>query len=224
MLSEQEIAFSDDRPEVIMKIRFFSIDTSKLPELPPSLGEQSFRLPGLDAYALSYATLNYNGVSHPVDGNHFLIKESTLVSTKEQFERSDRLGLIIYYHGIRDYSALFPQVKANEPERAERIGRFYEEAEVSFDAGAWMSFMLMSGAIIEHLLFHKVMNSKINSLCRLTVEARRLDYINNDEKSLIDEIRASRNVIHCDRLDEEYISRKQAMDVRTLVEKLMLAI
>ena len=138
-----------------MKMRSFTIDNSHLPD-GPSPNHQTLNVPGLSAYAIEHADLQYNGVTHAVDGNDLKIAEDSIIATSMQFSKYDSLRLCIYYFGIKDFSLLFPQIKAAAVDRAERLGLIYEEAEKTFEAGAWLSFMLMCGSIFEHLLFFRL--------------------------------------------------------------------
>jgi hypothetical protein len=62
--------------------------------------------------------------------------------------------IVIFYHGIRDYGLLFPSITPLTLQA--RMGEFYREAEIAFDAAAWLTFMLMCGALFEGILFHKM--------------------------------------------------------------------
>ncbi len=44
--------------------------------------------------------------------------------------------LVIHYHGLKDYSLLFPWVNNNDLRK--RLGEYYKEAELNFDSGAWL--------------------------------------------------------------------------------------
>ena len=134
-----------------------------------------------------------------------------------------RFILQIHYYGIRDYSLLFPDFLVNDPDRATRLGLFYEEAEKCFDNGAWLSFALMCGAIFEHLLYFKL-NGSERQYGRLILKARNAGIIQKEESDTMEAIRKLRNIIHRNRLSEGYIQRAEAMDIKTLIERLIVSL
>ncbi|HEY5601704.1 MAG TPA: hypothetical protein VIM41_01195 [Gammaproteobacteria bacterium] len=64
---------------------------------------------------------------------------------------------------------MFPAVST--PERKESLANYYEEAEKCFDAGAWLSFMLMCGAVFEGLLYDQIGNATTNKFFDLIPKA-----------------------------------------------------
>ena len=208
-----------------MNVRFFEIDTSGLPATAAPPAPQIFPVKGLNAYAISSAVLSYNGQANRVGHEPFFITGTDLVCNTSLFVASDVLELVVYHYGIRDYSLLFPLVSAFDDERAARLGRFYQEAENAFNTEAWLSFMLMSAAIFEHLLYFNLGSpAGMTTLYDLSQEARRRDVISAAELTVVDSTRRSRNVIHCNKMNEVYISRSEALDARALIERLILKV
>jgi len=212
-----------------MKIKIFVIDTSSFPDpgLSNSTPPQHMKIPVLPAYAIDHAFLIVNGVSSLVDNQIVSIVGEDIIYNPQlggyDIDNEDVCELNIAYHGIRDYSLLFPKIVATEPDRANRLGEFYKEAESCFEQGAWLSFALMSGAIFEHMLHHKL-SKKENTLSKLIIAAKQQNLITAQEEDNIEKIRNFRNVIHCNRLTDAYITRSEAMDTKTLIDRLILTL
>lgn len=189
--------------------------------------EQVFTLDVLPAYAIDHASLIVNGLHGHIDGTYLAISGDKIVhrpgANHVIIESDYECQLQIFYHGIRDYSLLFPRIAATDQNRAERLGKYYQEAEVCFDDGAWLSFALMSGAIFEHMLYHKLSGSH-DTLASLTQEAATNGVITQQDAAIIDNVRKFRNVIHCNKMNIAYITRAEAMDVKTLIDRLVLTL
>lgn len=125
--------------------------------------------------------------------------------------------LVIHYHGIRDYKLLFPFIV--DTSLQERLGNFYREAEISFENSAWLSFMLMCGAIFEGMLFAKL--GQGITFYSLINAARQINLIDADEESIMTQVRLYRNLVHAKKHSEPYVSRVYAMDARTTLDKLI---
>jgi hypothetical protein len=166
-----------------------------------------------------------NGLSAFVDNKNISIVGQNIIFKPQlgggQIDNKDICELNIAYHGIRDYSLLFPKIVTTEPDRADRLGEFYKEAEACFEQGAWLSFALMSGAIFEHMLHHKLSKSE-KTLSKLITAAKQQNLITAQEENIIEKIRNFRNVIHCNRLADPYITRSKAMDTKSLIDRLIL--
>ncbi len=210
-----------------MKIKTFELDTNQITTNITNQ-EQIFKINVLPAYAIDYAILYLNGQGNPIDNTSIIITNDKIVwkidpAIGNTIDHSDTCWLEIRYYGIREYNLLFPKILVSEPDRAHRLGLYYEEMEKCFDDGAWLSFMLMAGAIFEHLLYFTTQMSK-NALYDLSIEAKSRSIITNSEFDIIDKTRKYRNAVHCNKLSEPYVERKDAMDARSLIEKLILKI
>ncbi|MCJ2140271.1 hypothetical protein [Methylobacterium sp. E-066] len=209
-----------------MKTTHFNL-TAQVPAVPSgtiSPPTQSFTVRSLDAYAISNAFVQVNGINNLVDGINSQIAGDTLTCNDFKLQQPDNVVLQIYYHGIRDYSALFPTVKSTEPARAIRMGAFYQEAENCFEQGAWISFMLMSAAIFEHLLYYKLGSpNNPTALSALNTRALNQGAITQNAHNIIKTTNNARNVIHCNRMADPDITRAQAMDAKTVIDELMRA-
>ena len=207
-----------------MKIKNFNLETCTL-TTDRLCQEQTFLIPTLPAYAVDFANLIINGISNAIDQNTIAIRDKNLVwkISPESYEidSSDKCYLEVHYHGIRDYSLLFPHVQTIEPDRAAHLGLYYSEMEASFDNAAWLSFMLMAGAIFEHLLFFATGGAK-QTLFDLNNESLIRGIISQSDFYVIDKSREYRNVIHANKINKYYVQRKDAMDARSLIERLIL--
>lgn len=133
------------------------------------------------------------------------------------FPGMDYYRLVIHYHGIKDYEALFPNV-ADKNLRA-RLGKFYEEVETNFDNATWLSYSLMCGALYEGLLYsHLGMDSKFGELID---EALKRELIDPKTAGIMHTTRELRNLVHASRCAESYVTRAQAMDMRTTMDRLI---
>lgn len=184
----------------------------------------TLRVKTLSAYAVDHAFLIQNGNHILVDGKRIRLDEDNVTVDDDGLckiiDNEDVLILHIYYYGIRKYEKLFPDVLAKSKDTAERLGKYYSEAEMCFETGAWLSFALMAGAIFEHMLAHKL--GMEDTLHNLTREAINRNIINSDQGDIINIIRNYRNLIHAGRINEKYIERADAMDARKLVDHLII--
>ncbi|MNP50482.1 hypothetical protein D3C76_1447490 [compost metagenome] len=112
---------------------------------------------------------------------------------------------------------LFPKV--TDDKIANRLGCFYEEAEKCLSNNAWLSYSLMCAAIFEGLLYWKYKTKE--SLYSLTENAYAENVIDLHTKLIIDNVRNSRNLVHTNNYNDDYISRCKAMDIRTTMDKLI---
>ncbi len=178
-----------------------------------------YKIPILPAYAIEFAELhmsnNWENKQHLLEsGTHINGCTVSLHADNRYYSES---SLIIHYHGIRDYSLLFPFV--HDQTMRIRLGNFYEEAEKNFDNGAWLSFCLMCGAVFEGMLYSQLtVNKSFNDLITLGVEK---EIINEDDADIMHITREARNLVHLNKYDEEYITRKNAMDIRTTMDRLI---
>ncbi len=185
-----------------------------------------FHIPILKAYAIEYSEFSFRGGfndhKESIEGKGYELVEDGLIwrdSFYPSFPGMDYYRLIIHYHGIRDYEALFPNVKNNSLRT--RLSKFYEEAESNFDNAAWLSYALMCGALYEGLLFsHLDADLKFKSLIE---EAHKQKMIDSKTESIMQATREIRNLVHASRCVEPYVTRAQAMDMRTTMDRLIQA-
>jgi hypothetical protein len=176
-----------------------------------------FKVPTLPAYAIEHSDFSINGLGSNKEGDAYVINGNEVLCEENDVQTGDSLRLIVYYHGIRDYRLLFPSVA--DSDLVERLANFYEEAEKNFANGAWLSYALMCGAIYEGLLFAKL---GINGgFAVLTRNALAGGLINSETADVMDKARNFRNLVHANRFCEIYVSRADAMDMRTTIDKLI---
>ncbi len=195
--------------------------------VPPSHTDQGvkFKIPTLRAYAVEYSEFSFtDGLSkhkQPTEGLEYVLVDDGLVWHSFElpfFQQQDGYRLVVHYHGIRDYSLLFPHVGDQDLRR--RLGEFYEEAESNFENAAWLSYALMCGALYEGLLYHhfECQNDDFAELIRRT-------QVNNivDEFTVrvMTKTRELRNLVHASRASTPFVDRSQAMDMRTVMDKLI---
>lgn len=186
-----------------------------------------YLVPTLPAYAIGYAELI---VPPDLDGAYetriFIDQGFEIDGTKvlwhsyrqPMFSKHEPI-LIVHYHGIRDYRLLFPAISTAG--RAQRLANYYEEADKCFDSGAWLSFMLMCGAIFEGLLFDAIGNSSLQKFISLINKAAERELITNSEQKLIDIVRGYRNTVHLDNDEGRYVSRADVMDTRKVLDNIV---
>jgi len=177
-----------------------------------------FKIPTLPAYAIEHSSLVLSG------GNTFLLNETNLLgdqlivhTAKNTCLENYDCELIIYFHGIRNYSMLFPWVE--DDVLRDRLGRFYEESEAAFENAAWLSFILMCGAIFEGMLFAKIAENL--SFNQLIIRAKEEEYIDEYTANIMNRVRTDRNLVHANRCAEPFASRMDAMDTRTVLDRLI---
>ena len=201
----------------------------KYPEGAPNRVSEmnlTFVIPTLPAYAIEYSEFSAtsqmdSGQKEFVEGMDYFLDQDKLIwqNFEEPFFKERTVyRLVIHYHGIRDFRLLFPQVQ--EPQLQERLGMFYEEAEVAFDNGAWLCFSIMCGAIYEGLLyFHFQIKDMVFS--KMIDQALSCDLIDNETATIMHSTRTLRNLVHGGKYVKPYVSRLQAMDMRKVMDKLI---
>lgn len=187
---------------------------------------ERIEVPTLSAYAIEYSEftpppnldvghiLLCQYADYEIEGDHVIFKHPFPIA----FGGMESCRLVIHYHGIRDFSLLFPQV--SDSALQERLGRFYEEAEKAFEHGAWLSFALMASAVYEGLLVWRLPKQKDN-FSSLIKSAGEQDIISQNEVLTLERARSNRNLIHASRYTESWISRSSAMDIRTVMNRLV---
>ncbi len=183
-----------------------------------------FHVPTLRAYAVEYSEFKFKGglQEHKelVEGSDFELVEDGVLwhgFFEPTYVLEDRYRLIIHYHGIRDYQALFPGVE--NLRLRERLGAFYKEAEASLENEMWLSYALMCGALYEGLLYgHLGKDGQFSTLIKSAEERRLIDPKTVD---VMNEARNMRNLVHASRWEQPYVSRAQAMDMRAIMDRLI---
>ena len=177
-----------------------------------------FTIPILPAFAVEYFTLQFGAISCFPDEQDSIQNDKLTVVPGYSLDELDS-KLVIHYHGIRDYTLLFPFVTNNSLQ--ERLGNFYREAEITFENASWLSFMLMCGAIFEGILFAKLgQNKSFNDLIR---DASHQGLIDTHTVSIMDKVRGYRNLVHANKHTDQYVSRMDSMDTRITLDKLIKA-
>ncbi|PHR90776.1 MAG: hypothetical protein COA78_34495 [Blastopirellula sp.] len=182
-------------------------------------------VPTLSAYAIEYVEFLAGhspdmGYRPLVEGQDFELNNNSLIwhGFDEGFLSTNSLRLVIHHHGIRDYEALFPFV---EDERyRKRLGQYYEEAEQVFETGAWLSYTLMCGALYEGVL-GCVLENYDDVFHVLIQQAAEKGIITEEQRSVMNSARDARNLVHISRIKKEYVSRADAMDMRTTMDKVI---
>jgi len=209
-----------------MKTQQFKLDKCQF--MPDLHGDKTrtakYLVPTLPAFALEYAELivppDLDGVqpTRLFIGRGFEISNDTVLwhSYRQTLFDAPEPILIVHYHGIRDYQLLFPAVSSSD--RIQRLAYYYEEAEKCFEAGAWLSFMLMCGAVFEGLLSDRVGSSDNKKFNLLITRASEQELISGAEQQLIDTVREYRNMVHLDNRESRYVSRADVMDTRKALD------
>ena len=100
------------------------------------------------------------------------------------------------------------------------MGQFYEESEVSFENGAWLSFALLSGAIYEGMLLD-FGERKPKTFAKLISMGKKKTILDEFSAGIMNQTRALRNLVHPDRAGEPFVTRAQAMDMRKVLDRLI---
>lgn len=185
----------------------------------------TFPIPTLKAYAIEYAEFTckggFNEHKEMIDGHDFELLEDGLVwhsPFKPMFPGMNYYRLVIHYYGIKDYGLLFPHVE--DTALQQRLGQFYQEAEVSFDSGAWLAFALMTGAIYEGMLF-ECFGRKERKFAELIDRGSRAEILDEFSARIMDRTRELRNLVHPGRAEQPFVTRAEAMDMRTVLDRLI---
>ncbi|MEY2196192.1 DUF4145 domain-containing protein [Neobacillus sp. BF23-41] len=180
--------------------------------------ELHMKIPILAAYSVEYFSVHFNPVSGLFTPD--CIKENELVIAVEYIPIED-IEVVLHYHGIRDYSLLFPWIQ--DAKLRKRVGLFYEEADKNFEKGAWLSFALMCGAVFEGMLFAKLNMPDYpnNSLNKMIIKASLNRILTQDEVDIMHKVRESRNLVHGNNFQKPFISRKDAMDIRSTLDQVI---
>jgi hypothetical protein len=210
-----------------MKSKIFVIERPTRIPNQSEAPEAEYRLPVLPAYAIEYAELrvtsSWDGLGQTVllEGRGLKMDGDKIIWTSYKpgiFGEPAPITLIVNYHGIRSYELLFPTVRSSE--RLDRLAKFYEEADKTFEEGAWLSFLTMCGAVFEGLLFDRL--NQDFTYDELAKEALTQKVINYSEYMALERVRVLRNRVHIGRADEAYPVRADAMDIRKVLDDMIV--
>lgn len=144
-----------------------------------------------------------------IDGNIFSYNTDTNVPS--------HLHVTIYYHGVKDHASLFPFI--SDTDLRNRLGRFYEECESCFENCNWLAFSLMCGAIFEGILYNTY--KKRMTYLTLVNMAERDKKIDSKTAKIMHTVRNQRNLIHAKKFRQPYPERKDAYEIRTVLDKII---
>lgn len=208
-----------------MKTTVFQLVNPSFEKESPPFGPQEtvFKIPTLPAYSIIDHSLDSGDYSPYETGNHQTIYslESDCIriqGTKNWLSHSSKDRFVIHYAGIRDYSLLFPHIK--EESSQVRLGQYAEEADTSFETGAWLSFMMMAGAVIEGLL-DNCTPASANSFNQMIIKARQREILSEEDETLCHKVKEARNLIHLRKSDLAYVDRTLAMDTYVFYDALI---
>lgn len=179
--------------------------------------DNMYTIPILPAFCVEYFVAQIGALTYYQDKCD-IITNNTITCKAEYSTAEFEKKIIIYYHGIRDYSLLFYWV--TEQQLRERLGMFYREAENDFDNGAWLSFALMSGAIFEGILYSKILGSS-KTFHDMINYAHSNNIIDGKTKDIMHNVRQFRNLVHSNMYSSMYITRADAMDIRSILDKVI---
>lgn len=181
-----------------------------------------FVVPTLPAYAVEWVDLQLDYGQKLREGQ-FRIEGARVIADPATsgiwIDKSVGVRLYITHHGIRDYALLFPAVA--DPALRKRLGDFYEEAEKNFQNGAWLSFALMCGAVFEGILWDLLGSPTDDGFYEMTQDALSMKEIDQHTADIMDIVRKHRNLVHAGKFEKPYVSRVDAMDIRTTMDKLI---
>lgn len=210
-----------------MKSQLIEIDKTEIKSLPntdtqsntdyPFIWELTYPL--LPAFSVEYFTAQDGAVSAIFTNDDIDGHVITMLSEYDLIPEIKSMSIILHYHGIREYALLFPWVSNIDLQT--RLGNFYEETEKCFEQGAWLSFSLMCGAIFEGMLYAKLSYPNSDNFSVMINDAFSRNLITAVQRRIMDFVRAKRNLVHGGRFNENYITRKDAMDIRVTLDKLI---
>jgi len=189
-----------------------------------SLTERIMFLSDFDADIsyLNFELLRYFGLKSVFGIEHsdkdIMINDTTLRFGTCCSVKEEGTDIAVYYSGIRDYSHLFYWVE--EDGLRERLGEFYEEADKAFDNASWLSFALLCGAVFEGVLYAKGYRNGLEAKINKAVSDSIID---NRTSEIMHKVREFRNLIHAYKYEEPRVTRRDAMDIRSVLDKLLIS-
>jgi len=208
-----------------MKTTVFTLINPSFDETESVYGprETIYKVPTLAAYSIIDHSLDSEGYSPYESADHrpsYGLEADTIrvQGVKNSLFRTEHDRLVIHYAGIRDYSLLFPHIK--EESSQERLGQYAEEADASFETGAWLSFMMMAGAVIEGLL-DNCTPASADSFNKMIIKARQREILSEEDETLCHKVKEARNLIHLRKSHLAYVDRTLAMDTYVFYDALI---
>lgn len=211
-----------------MKSILFEIPKSNIKTLECKPGsdykyEWYINIPLLPAFSITHFSIQAQ-ISVSFSTRNDKIQDQYLIVESEF--HSNRLGdnedviVVLNYHGIRDYSLLFPWI-TNDSLR-NRVGLFYEEADKSFETESWLSLALMCGGVFEGMLYALLQPSTNNhTFSKMLNLAKESGILTDNQFVIMDSIRELRNLVHGNKYNSSYITRKEAMDIRATLDQII---
>jgi hypothetical protein len=186
---------------------------------------ETVHIPTLSAYAVEYAEFT---PPRDVDSGYHLLHSGADFELKEQ-NIMFASGFSLKFGG-RELSASYslsrhprPRIAFPTSDGAQlkvRLGAYYQEADATFEKGAWLSFALMSAAIYEGLLAWKL-GRAADKFAALIETARSRGVLDTSEYKILQKARVHRNLVHASRYEEPWVERASAMDMRTTLDGLI---
>ncbi len=182
-----------------------------------SLNLWEINIPILSAYSVEYISANLDSLSMVWPNECFV---DNVIKFPTDFDKSEikNFVVVVNYHGIKEYEALFPWIK--EEKLINRIAKFYAELEKCYENEAWLPALLMSGAVIEGLLYAKL-GYQQNILNDLITIAQNRNLVSVKDASILHGIRRYRNLVHANNYNESFVSRKEALEVKTVIDRII---
>ena len=180
-----------------------------------------FQVPTLPAYAAIDYSIRFEYLSpfsSELGEPRYEVNDDSVNVSNLGFTMSNTIkGLLVVHHvGIKDYTLLFPHID-NEPLK-KRLGDFAQEAETAFENKAWMSYVLMVGAVLEGLLYAQFGNKKF---AELIARAKDNNIIETSEADLFDEVRETRNRVHASKFEQPFTDRSTALELSVAYDRLL---
>ncbi|QJC52801.1 DUF4145 domain-containing protein [Paenibacillus albicereus] len=204
-----------------MKSILFEVKKDQITVLPNPNLESKFpylwyhKINILPAFSVGHF-IGYLGSLAGVSTNEDRIEGNNIVMASDAGEDGvQTIHIVLNYYGIRDYALLFPWI--TDLKLRTRVGAFYEEAEKSFEQGVWLSFALMCGAVFEGMLYAKLKATDELNLNGMIIQAVSEGLIDDHQANIMHMVRRMRNLVHGSQYNKRYISRKDAMDISSLL-------
>lgn len=143
-----------------------------------SLNSWEINIPILSAYSVEYISVTLDTDSIVWSNQYFT---SNVIKFPTDSEKSEigNFMIVIHYHAIKEYEALFPWII--EQKLVKRVAKFYSELERCYENEAWLPALLMSGAVIEGVLYAKLGYQQYY-LSELITKAERNNLISASER------------------------------------------
>ncbi|TXR94743.1 DUF4145 domain-containing protein [Bacillus sp. SH7-1] len=184
-------------------------------------------IPLLPAFSVTHfsiqvdAQVTFSTRNDRIQGDYLIVEsESSSRVLNSILRENENVIVVLYYHGIREYSLLFPWI--TDIALRDRIGLFYEEADKSFETESWLSLALMCGGVFEGMLYGLLQPSTNNhTFSKMLNLAKESGILTNNQFAIMDRIRELRNLVHGNKYNSSYISRREAMDIRATLDQII---